>query len=78
MLTITSEGFPEFARFFNHSHLWKLQSLITAECSAIELLRKMRPRHRLKRCVRGAQGDFYNRRLIKGQAQPKAGMRAEG
>ena len=20
-----SEGFPEFARFFNHSHLWKLQ-----------------------------------------------------
>jgi len=25
MLAIISEGFPEFARFFNHSHLWKLQ-----------------------------------------------------
>lgn len=27
MLTFASEGFPEFARFFNHSHLWKLQHL---------------------------------------------------
>ncbi|MDT5060010.1 MAG: hypothetical protein QOH63_469 [Acidobacteriota bacterium] len=45
MLNITSEGFPEFARFFNHSHLWKLQPIITAECSTIELLRKMRPTH---------------------------------
>ena len=70
MLTIASEGFPEFARFFNHSHLWKLQSIITAGCSAIELLRKMRPTHHLKRCVRGAQDDFYNRRSMKGQAQP--------
>jgi hypothetical protein len=43
MLIIISEGFPEFARFFNHSHLWKLQSIITAECSAIELLRNTRP-----------------------------------
>ena len=25
MLTFASEGFPEFTRFFNHSHLWKLQ-----------------------------------------------------
>ena len=25
MLIVVSEGFPEFARFFNHSHLWKLQ-----------------------------------------------------
>ena|GEM_PF-4216551 len=36
-------GFPEFTRFFNHSHLWKLQITLTAECSAIELLRKTRP-----------------------------------
>ena len=27
MLTFISEGFPEFTRFFNHSHLWKLQHL---------------------------------------------------
>ncbi len=47
MLTVISEGSPEFARFFNHSHLWKLQSSITAECSAIELLRNMRPMRRL-------------------------------
>jgi hypothetical protein len=45
MPTGISEGSPEFARFFNHSHLWKLQSSITAECSAIELLRNMRPTH---------------------------------
>ena len=25
MLIFINEGFPEFARFFNHSHLWKLQ-----------------------------------------------------
>ena len=25
MLIVVSEGFPEFTRFFNHSHLWKLQ-----------------------------------------------------
>jgi len=25
MLTFVGEGFPEFTRFFNHSHLWKLQ-----------------------------------------------------
>ena len=25
MLVVLSEGSPEFARFFNHSHLWKLQ-----------------------------------------------------
>jgi hypothetical protein len=30
----------------------------------------MRSMHRLKRCVRGAQGDFYSRRSMKGQAQP--------
>jgi len=57
MLTFISEGFPEFARFFNHSHLWKLQSIITAECSAIELLRNMRPTHRLK-------GSCVGRRMI--------------
>ena len=52
MLIFISEGFPEFARFFNHSHLWKLQLLITAECSAIELLRKTRPTHELlQQCV---------------------------
>jgi len=31
-------GSSEFTQFFNHSHLWKLQ-IITAGCSAIELLR---------------------------------------
>jgi hypothetical protein len=46
MPTFIGEGFPEFARFFNHSHLWKLQLLLTAECSAIELLRKTRSTHR--------------------------------
>ncbi len=57
MLTVISEGSPEFARFFNHSHLWKLQSSITAECSAIELLRNMRPTHRQK-------GSCVERRMI--------------
>jgi hypothetical protein len=32
----------------------------------------MRSTHRLKRCVHGAQDDFYNRRLMKGQAQPSS------
>ena len=52
MLIIISEGSPEFARCFNHSHLWKLQSIITAECSAIELLRKIRALHCMN-CLRG-------------------------
>ena len=72
MLIIISEGSPEFARCFNHSHLWKLQSSITAECSAIELLRNMRPTYCLVSNMRGAQVDFYNRRRMKRQAQESA------
>jgi hypothetical protein len=51
---------------------------LTAECSAIELLRNMRPMHGLRRRVRGAQDDFYNRRGMGRQARAKRGMRDEG
>jgi hypothetical protein len=113
MPIVVSEGFPEFARFFNHSHLWKLQlscmgfpmaigarenaffnfflnllptprisfpgnievflrrvsaivkdhAALTAECSAIELLRKMRPAGAID-CSHGARRNFYNRTFV--------------
>ena len=69
MLTFISEGFPEFARFFNHSHLWKLQSIITAECSAIELLRKMRPCARAMTAYAGRVEIF----IADGQLERQAG-----
>jgi hypothetical protein len=56
-------GFPEFTQFFNHSHLWKLQSTITAGCSAIELLRKMRPCWIDQVSPAFGRVNFYSRRV---------------
>ncbi len=82
MLTFVCEGFPEFARCFNHSHLWKLQhscmkfllhimQRLTAGCSAIELLRNTRSA--LPESFAESAEDFYNRPLCERQAEPVRG-----